>query len=46
VKGDIEIPSDYLGVVYVPIDGNGAWKLQLAKEMQSCGMDVDLNDVT
>jgi predicted nucleotide-binding protein len=42
-KGDIEIPTDYLGVLYVPMDENGAWKLQLSKEIKQAGIEVDLN---
>jgi predicted nucleotide-binding protein len=42
-KGDIEIPSDYGGVVYVQIDPAGAWKFQVAKEMKAAGLPVDLN---
>jgi len=42
-KGDVEIPSDYLGVVYVPIDKSGAWKFNMAKELKQAGMKVDLN---
>jgi predicted nucleotide-binding protein len=39
----VEIPSDLQGVLYVPLDDAGAWKLSLAKEMQAAGMNVDLN---
>jgi len=42
-KEGTEIPSDYQGVVYVPMDGGGAWRLDLAREMKHAGMDVDLN---
>jgi predicted nucleotide-binding protein len=42
-QGDVEILSDYLGVVYIPMDTSGAWQLQLAKEMKQAGLDVDLN---
>ena len=40
---DVEIPSDYLGVVYVPLDNSGAWKFSMAKELKQAGMEVDLN---
>ena len=43
-KGDIEIPSDYLGIVYVPLDEAGAWRIALAKEMKAAGLEIDLND--
>jgi predicted nucleotide-binding protein len=42
-KGDIETPTDYLGVLYKTMDGKGAWKLELAKEIKHAGIDVDLN---
>lgn len=42
-KGDVEIPSDYSGVLFIPMDNAGAWKLKLAKEMKQAGMDVDMN---
>jgi len=38
---DVEIPSDYAGVVYIPISGD--WKLKLAKEMRAAGLDADSN---
>lgn len=43
VEKGVEIPSDLSGILYVPIDNNDAWKLQLAKEMKSVGIDIDLN---
>jgi hypothetical protein len=42
-KGDVEIPSDYHGVLYVPIDSEGAWKISLAKEMKSVGLPITLD---
>jgi len=42
-KGNIEIPSDYHGIVYVPMDEGGAWRLLVARELRSAGFDVDLN---
>jgi predicted nucleotide-binding protein len=39
----VEIPSDFHGVVYVPLDDGGAWRLLLAKEMKAAGLDIDLN---
>ncbi|WP_207285696.1 TIR domain-containing protein [Pseudomonas sp. FW300-N2A2] len=43
VKGDIEIPSDYAGIMYIPIDESGAWRFLLIKELKSAGYDVDAN---
>ncbi len=39
----VEIPSDYAGVLFVPLDENGAWKLKLAKEMKAAGLQIDMN---
>jgi Predicted nucleotide-binding protein containing TIR-like domain len=44
-KGDIEIPSDYHGVLREDMDERGAWKLKLAREMKSAGLTVDLNQL-
>ena len=43
VKGDVETPGDISGVVYVPMDELGAWKVRLARNMKSVGIDVDMN---
>lgn len=43
VKGDVETPGDISGVVYVPMDENGAWKMKLAMDMQDVGLPVDMN---
>jgi predicted nucleotide-binding protein len=42
-KEALELPSDYLGVVYIPLDAGGGWRLQLAKELKSSGFTVDMN---
>lgn len=42
VKGDVEILSDYSGVVYIDFD-DGEWKLKLAKEMKAAGLVFDMN---
>jgi predicted nucleotide-binding protein len=39
----VEIPSDYAGVLYQPLDDKGAWKLTLAKELKAAGLPVDMN---
>ncbi|WP_080415879.1 TIR domain-containing protein [Burkholderia ubonensis] len=43
-RGDIEIPSDYLGVVWVSIDG-GNWKQALGQELEAAGHNIDWNRV-
>lgn len=40
-KGGLEMPSDYQGVLFVPLDDNGAWKTSLAKEIEATGIKVD-----
>lgn len=42
-KGNLELRSDFDGVVYVPMDDAGGWRLLLAREMKQAGMNVDLN---
>ena len=42
-KGDVEIPSDYAGVVYIQLDDSDGWKLKLIKELKSVGYDIDAN---
>tara|TARA_Y100001934_G_C12387225_1_gene797538 strand:+ start:17224 stop:18099 length:876 start_codon:yes stop_codon:yes gene_type:complete len=43
-KSEVEIPSDYLGVIYTPLDDGDGWMLKLAKEMKESGLPVNLND--
>lgn len=45
LKGDPEIPSDLQGILYTRYDTNGAWKMQLAKEMKAVGITVNLEKV-
>ncbi len=39
----VEIPSDYSGVLYVKLDQESGWRLQLAKELKGAGLPVDMN---
>ena len=41
-KGKPEIPSDYAGVVYIPMD-SGEWRIALASELTEAGFDIDMN---
>lgn len=43
VKGDVETPGDLSGVLYVPMDKEGAWKMSLASNMKAVGLPVDMN---
>jgi predicted nucleotide-binding protein len=42
-KGEMELPSDYDGVVYTPMDEHCGWHLKLAREMRNAGIDVDMS---
>jgi len=42
-RDGVEIPSDYAGVLFIPLDDGGAWKLKLAKEMKAVGLPIDMN---
>ncbi len=44
VKGDVERPSDFDGVVYMSLD-NGSWKMDLGNELQAAGYEIDWNNV-
>lgn len=41
----VETPSDYDGVLYIPLDSNEAWKLKLAKEMKTASVPFDMNSL-
>jgi len=41
--GGVDLPSDYAGVLYEEFDSKGAWRLRLAVEIKSAGIEVDLN---
>jgi predicted nucleotide-binding protein len=40
-RGDLELPSDVVGVVYIDFDERGAWKLDLARELEAAEFQVD-----
>lgn len=44
-KEEIELPSDIDGLLYVPMDSSGAWRLTLAREIKHAGLIIDLNKV-
>lgn len=39
-KGNVEILSDYHGVIYKKLDREGAWKAKLVQELRDAGLDV------
>jgi|NGEPerStandDraft_6_1074524.scaffolds.fasta_scaffold43825_1 predicted nucleotide-binding protein len=40
-ESGVELPSDLDGIVYVPLDPAGAWKMKVAHEMANEGLKVD-----
>lgn len=40
-QGDLELPSDYAGVVYHPLEGE--WRQALARELKAAGFQIDWN---
>ena len=44
-KGDVDIPSDFAGVVWELMDDAGGWKQSLARELQAAGHAIDWNTV-
>lgn len=44
-KGDLEIPSDFAGVVWEKMDNAGAWKQALGRELEAAGYQIDWNKV-
>jgi predicted nucleotide-binding protein len=43
--GDVEIPSDWRGVIDEPFDKGGGWKQTLARELEAAGYEIDWNTV-
>lgn len=43
IKGDIEKPSDYSGVIYIKFDKKHSWKTELIKELRTVYHDIDAN---
>jgi len=44
-RGDLEQPSDIVGVAYIDYDDGGAWRHKLAKEIDAAGIEIDWNNV-
>ncbi|WP_267389469.1 nucleotide-binding protein [Sphingomonas sp. GC_Shp_3] len=45
VRSELEIPTDFGGVVYEKFDEAGAWKVALSKELSAAGFSIDWNTV-
>lgn len=44
-KKDVEIPSDYQGVLYVELDPGGAWRTKIAQEFVEAGFSINLESL-
>jgi predicted nucleotide-binding protein len=44
-KPDVEAPSDLDGLVYIALDGAGAWRHSLLKELAAMGIKVDFTRI-
>jgi predicted nucleotide-binding protein len=44
-EGDLEIPSDWRGVIDEPFNSGGGWKQTLARELDAAGYEIDWNKV-
>jgi predicted nucleotide-binding protein len=44
-KGDLEIPTDFAGVVWEALDDGNAWKMSLGRELKAAGYDIDWNKI-
>jgi predicted nucleotide-binding protein len=42
-KGDVEIPSDLYGVLYIELDDRDGWKLEFAKELKAAGLKINMD---
>jgi predicted nucleotide-binding protein len=42
-SNDLEIPSDFAGVLYTLFDSAGQWRFELVRELQAAGYAVDAN---
>ena len=43
VQEGVELPSDILGIAWTSL--SGGWKMELAKELEAVGYNVDWNKV-
>lgn len=43
--GQMELPSDFSGVVYTPYDSGGRWQFDLVRELKAAGYAVDANNI-
>ncbi len=39
-RDEVEVPSDFSGIVYTPYDSHGGWQLKLVKDLKAAGYSV------
>jgi predicted nucleotide-binding protein len=44
-KGNVEIPSDFFGILYTPYEPSGAWPYRLTRELRESGYKVSADDL-
>ncbi len=44
-ESGVELPSDYQGVLFLPLDAVDRWKFDLVRELRAAGFSVDANRV-
>ncbi|MGF6264393.1 putative nucleotide-binding protein [Paraburkholderia youngii] len=42
-RGELEIPSDFAGVIWKKMDDGNGWQLELARELKAAGHKFDMN---
>lgn len=42
---NVDIPSDYQGVIFIPISNGEQWKHDIVRELKASGFDVDANKI-
>ncbi len=45
VKGNVDFPSDYYGVLHTKLDKTDGWKTNLLRELKDAGFSIDANRV-
>lgn len=44
-ESGVEVPSDYQGVLFLPLDSSDRWKFDLVRELRATGFLVDANRI-
>ena len=45
MRGEMEYPNDISGLLYIEYQPNGAWQIELAREMKKVGLPMDTNQL-